>query len=61
MKRTRQEVGVRWLGSRSPEQRTGEEALKFADECWAEGLRLSASQAIHYQLIMDVIRRTLTG
>lgn len=61
MKKTCQDVGARWLASRVLEQRTGEEALKFADECWTEGRRLSASQAIHYQLVMDVIRRTLTG
>lgn len=44
MKRTRQEVEARWLSSRAPEQRTGEEALKFSDECWTEGLQLEASQ-----------------
>lgn len=61
MKRTRQEVGARWLASRAPERRTGEEALKFSDECWVEGLRLAASQANHYQHIMDVVRWSLTG
>jgi hypothetical protein len=61
MKRTRQEVGARWLASRTPERRTGEEALKFSDECWAEGLRLAASQANHYQHIMDMVRWSLTG
>ncbi len=60
MKRTRQDVGALWLASRAPEQRTGNEALKFSDECWAEGLRLASSQANHYQHIMDVVRRSLT-
>lgn len=56
MKRTRQEVEARWLTSRTPERRTGEEAVKFSDECWAEGLRLAASQLNHYQHIMNVVR-----
>ena len=60
MKRTRQEVEARWLTSRAPEQRTGEEALKFSDECWTEGLQLEASQSSHYQHIMDVVLRSLT-
>lgn len=60
MKRTRQDVGARWLASHAPEQRTGEEAQKFSDECWAEGLRLAASQANHYQHIMEVVRSSLT-
>ncbi|HBT2490114.1 TPA: hypothetical protein MBD98_004494 [Klebsiella aerogenes] len=60
MKRTRQEDLPRWLGSRSPEQRTGEEVLKFADECRTEGLRLDTSLSNHYQLIMDVVRWSLT-
>ncbi|HHG0625762.1 TPA: hypothetical protein ACPUGO_005082 [Klebsiella pneumoniae] len=60
MKRTRQEVGAIWLGSRAREQRTGEEALKFSDECWAEGLRLAVSRANPYQHIMDVPRWSLT-
>ncbi len=61
MKRTRQDIEARWLGSRAPEQRAGEEALKFSDECWAEGLRLAASQANHYQLIMNMIRWSFTA
>lgn len=60
MKKTRQNVGARWLASRVPEQRTVEEALKFSDECWAEGLRLAASRANHYQHIMDVVLWSLT-
>lgn len=61
MKRTRQDIGARWLVSRAPEQRTGEEAVKFSDECWAEGRRLTASQANHYQLIMNMIRWSFTA
>jgi len=60
MDRKRQAVQIRWLDSRQPAQRTGNEALKFSDECWEEGLRLAASQAIHYQHIMDVVRGSLT-
>ncbi|MDJ0042583.1 MULTISPECIES: hypothetical protein [Pantoea] len=56
MKRSIQDVEARWLAGRKPEQRTGNEALKFSDECWAEGMRLAASQANHYQCIMDVVR-----
>lgn len=61
MKRTHQDVGARWLANHAPEQRTGEEAQKFSDECWAEGLRLAASQENHYQYIMNLIRWSLTG
>lgn len=61
MNRAYQEVEARWLAGRAPEQRTGNEALKFSDECWAEGPRLAASQANHYQRIMDVVRWSLTG
>lgn len=56
MKVTRQEVEARWLDSRESEQRTGNEALKFSDECWSEGLRLAASQQNHYQQVMNIIR-----
>ena len=59
MKRTRHEVVARWLASRAPEQRTGNEALIFSDECWAGGLRLAASPVVHYELVMAAIRRTL--
>ncbi|HDR2390353.1 TPA: hypothetical protein QCH92_004441 [Enterobacter roggenkampii] len=55
MKRTRQDIGARWLVSRTLEQRTGEEAVKFSDECWAEGRRN------HYQLIMNMIRWSFTA
>jgi len=61
MKRSIQDVEARWLAGREPEQRTGNEALKFSDECWAEGMRLAASQANHYQCIMDMVRWSLTG
>ncbi len=32
-----QAVQSRWLGSRQPAQRNGNEALKFSDEYWAGG------------------------
>ncbi|WP_263754822.1 hypothetical protein [Kosakonia cowanii] len=60
MKRRRQEVEARWLDSRVPEQRTGNEAIKFSDECWEEGLRLDACRANHYQHVIDVVRWSLT-
>lgn len=60
MNRKHREVESRWLTSRQPSQRTGNEALKFADECWAAGLRLSASQSVHYDLVMASIRWTLS-
>lgn len=59
MNRKRREVESRWLISRQPPQRTGNEALKFSDECWAGGLRLSASQSVHYDLVMASIRWSL--
>ncbi|ASC20252.1 hypothetical protein [Escherichia coli] len=61
MKRTRKDIGAHWLGCRAPEQRTGEEAVKFSDECWVEGLRLAVSQANHYLLIMNMIRLSFTA
>lgn len=59
MNQKRQAVYTRWLDTRQPAQRTGNEALEFSDECWAGGLRLSASPSIHYELVMAAIRRTL--
>ncbi|HBL8852001.1 TPA: hypothetical protein LTW35_004722 [Enterobacter hormaechei] len=59
MKRKRQAVQAHWLDTRQPAQRTGNEAERFSDECWTGGLRLAASQAVHYELVMAAIRRTL--
>ncbi|MGR7122210.1 hypothetical protein ACU62C_23360 [Klebsiella aerogenes] len=50
---------TRWLDTRQPAQRTGNEGLIFSDECWAGGLRLAASTSVHYELVMAAIRRTL--
>ena len=59
MNRTRNEVQSRWLASRESSQRTGDEALKFSDECWAGGLRLATSPLVHYELVMASIRWSL--
>lgn len=59
MNRKRREVESRWLTSRQPSQRTDNEAQKFADECWAGGLRLSTSPPVHYDLVMSSIRWSL--
>ena len=59
MNRTAHEVQTRWLESRRPEDRTGNEAEKFSDECWKNGLRLDKSLSMHYQLLMETIRWTL--
>ncbi|HFH2546686.1 TPA: hypothetical protein ACGJN3_003746 [Klebsiella aerogenes] len=59
MNRTAHEVQTRWLESRQPEDRTGNEAEKFSDECWKNGLRLDKSPSVHYQLLMETIRWTL--
>lgn len=56
MNRTRNEVQSRWLASREPSLRTGDEAMKFSDECWAGGLRLATSPSVHYELVMASIR-----
>ena len=53
------EVQIRWLESRQPDERNGNEAEKFSDECWEKGLRLDKSPSVHYQLLMETIRRTL--
>ncbi|UXY13539.1 hypothetical protein N7922_25220 (plasmid) [Kosakonia sp. ML.JS2a] len=66
MNRKHREVESRWLTSRQPSQRTGYEALKFADECWAGGLRMSASQPAsslrpgdgQHLLVPDPLRET---
>ncbi|WP_233610575.1 hypothetical protein [Citrobacter sp. FDAARGOS_156] len=34
MKRKRQAVQTHWLDTRQPAQRTGNEAVRFSDECW---------------------------
>lgn len=60
MNRKRREVESRWLTGRQPSQRTGEEALKFSDECWAGGLRLATNQSVHYDLVMASIRWSLS-
>ncbi|HCB3146138.1 Uncharacterised protein [Klebsiella quasipneumoniae] len=59
MNQKRQAVQTRWLDTRQPAQRTGNEAVIFSDECWAGGFRLAASPAVHYELVMATIRRTL--
>lgn len=61
MKRLHREVEALWLDTRKPSQRTGAEGVKFADECWAQGLRLAASPFVHYELVMAAIRWTLTN
>lgn len=37
-------------------QRTGSGAIKFSDELWLEGSRLSKDKSTHYQLVMNIIR-----
>lgn len=59
MNRTDHEIQTRRLESRQPEDRTGNEAEKFSDECWENGLRLDKSPSVHYQLLMETIRWTL--
>lgn len=59
MNSTAHEVHIRWLESWQPEDRTGNEAEKFSDECWKNGLRLDKSLSVHYQLLMETIRWTL--
>ena len=54
-----QEVQIRWLESRQPDERNGNEAEKFSDACWEKGLRLDKSPSVHYQLLMETIRWTL--
>lgn len=59
MNRKAHEVQIRWLESRQPDERNGNEAEKFSDECWEQGLRLDKSPSVHYQLLMESIRWTL--
>ena len=54
------EVQIRWLESRQPDERNGNEAEKFSDECWEKGLRQDKSPSVHYQLLMETIRWTLS-
>ncbi|EPY4553235.1 TPA: hypothetical protein ACGSSW_005656 [Klebsiella pneumoniae] len=59
MNKTAHEVQTCWLESRQPNERNGNEAEKFSDECWEKGLRLDKSPSLHYQLLMETIRWTL--
>ncbi|EGB2672719.1 hypothetical protein ACM9ZQ_19060 [Escherichia coli] len=59
MNRTAHQVQTRWLESQQPEDRTGNEAEKFSDECLKNGLRLDNSPSVHYQRLMETIRWTL--
>lgn len=52
MNRTAHEVQTRWLESRQPEARTGNEAEKFSDECWKNGLRLDKRGQFGYPHVM---------
>ena len=56
MNRTAHEAQTRWLESLQPEDRTGNEAEKFSDECWMNSLRLDKSTSVHYQLLTETIR-----
>ncbi|WP_369834960.1 hypothetical protein [Cronobacter sakazakii] len=57
MNKRHHEVVSRMLLTRELSQFTGSEALEFSDECWAEGIRLAPSPFVHYQMVMDIIRR----
>ncbi|MFW4091915.1 hypothetical protein ACKLMA_23315 [Klebsiella pneumoniae] len=59
MNKTAHEVQTCWLESRQPNERNGNEAEKFSDECWEKGLRLDKSPSAHHQLLMKTIRWTL--
>ncbi|WP_406642763.1 hypothetical protein [Pectobacterium brasiliense] len=52
---TQDEIWKHWQ-SREPQQRSGEEAIRLADEARSLGLRLSRHQHTHYQLVMDLVR-----
>ncbi|EOC3062504.1 hypothetical protein [Cronobacter dublinensis] len=56
MNKKRHEVVYHMLLTRGPLRLTGSDALQFSDECWAEGIRLSPSPFVHYQLVMNIIR-----
>ncbi|HHG1365675.1 TPA: hypothetical protein ACPUMB_004934 [Klebsiella pneumoniae] len=55
MNRTAQEVQTCWLESRQPEDRTGNEAEKFSDECWKNGLRLDKSRKRQRSTVLTLI------
>ncbi|MEQ9927957.1 hypothetical protein [Pectobacterium parvum] len=57
---TQHEIRKLWQ-TREAQQRTGEEAIRLADDAWAQGLRLSRYQHTHYQLVMDLVRREIRG
>ena len=59
MKNAAQDVKAFRLLSGQPNERNGNEAEKFSDECWEKGLRLDKSPSVHYQLLMETIRWTL--
>lgn len=45
----------RWL-AKDAQQRTANDAEKFACETWDEGLRLAKSPDNHYQHVMNTVR-----
>jgi len=57
--RLRDQVYGQW-SARPPGQRTREDTYGFIDELWSSGVKLGASQSLHYQHVMDVIRAKIT-
>lgn len=58
-KHKQEEVYSRWM-ERPPDQRNLSDVISFRDDMRAEGIRLSKSQAAHYQMVMSVVRSKTT-
>lgn len=56
MNMTKDVIMARWLNGRAPAECNVSEALKFADECWQVGPRLSAKKSLHHQLVVSLLR-----
>lgn len=55
-KRNKDRVYSKWV-TKPETERTAQHREVFVDELWGSGLRLSKSPNIHYQMVMDIIRR----
>jgi len=57
--RVRDEVYGQWI-TRPVEQRRHADTYGFIDDLWNSGTRLAASQSLHYQHVLEVIRSKIT-
>lgn len=54
------EIYKMWM-LRDQEHRIGNEAERLSDEAWDNDLQLNRNKNTHYQLVMQLVRRTLVN